>query len=475
MDDSPDRLIIVSSDSHATVPVERWPDYLEARFHEHLPRLREERDVYFESVWPLSSQVMMSAPDVLEDHSTGGVRGVHDVDVRLQQMDREGISAELVYMGDFRTTDLAHNVTNGVYPFEMWDAGARAFNRWISDAFGNAPDRLLLTGAIGSCTDMGAAVTELRWIADHGFLGTFAPGFMRHTNMPPLFDAYWEPFWAECESLGIALIVHAGYGGVQGATYGEMERIHREVTESGGTEMDMVVRLATELFTSNFFSDPTPRRPMWQLMLSGVFDRHPDLKLVMTEVRVDWLPSMLAHLDELFEEYGADLPAQRRPSEYWHDNCIAGASFIHKAEVEMRHEIGVASLLFGRDYPHPEGTWPNTSEWMRDAFAGVSEDELRLMLGGNAIRFFGLDNAALASVAERIGPPVTSITGGIPAASPDMINLFDMRGGYLKPAEGAERISELDAVIRHDLEGIGARSPAARGQADADRQHSSAP
>ncbi len=450
-----DKLIIVSADSHATVPVELWSDYLESSFHEYLPRLRRERDVYYESVWPLSNQVM--AGEILEDHSTGGVRGVHDLGVRLEQMDREGISAELVYLGDFRTTDLAHNVTNGVYPFEVWDAGARAFDRWIFDAFGKAPDRLLLTGAIGSCTNMDSAVAEVRWIADHGFVGTFTPGFMRHADMPPLFDDYWEPFWAECESRGIALVVHAGYGEEQGVTYEHMERIYREVKESGGSEMDMVMRLATELFTSSFFSDPKPRQPMWQLMLGGVFDRHPDLKLVMTEVRVDWLPATLSYLDGLFEEHRADLRAKRCPSEYWRDNCMAGASFIHKVEVEMRHQIGVESLMFGRDYPHPEGTWPNTPDWLRDAFAEVPEDELRLMLGENAIRFFGLDEGALAAVADRIGPTVESITGEGPAVNPEVINLFDVRGGYLKPAEGGEKIPEIDATVRRDLAGIGAR------------------
>ncbi len=455
MESSSERLIIVSADSHATVPVDLWPDYLEARYHEYLPRLREEREVYFESVWPLSSQVMTSVPEILEDHSTGGVRGVHDVDVRLQQMDREGITAELVYLGDFRTTDLAHNVTNGVYPLEVWDAGARAFDRWIFDAFGKAPDRLLLTGAIGSCADMDATLSELHWIAEHGFVGTFAPGFMHHAEMPPLYDEYWEPFWAACESTGIALVVHAGYGGEQGVTYEYMERIYRDVKGTGGSDMDLIMRLATELFTSSFFSDPKPRRPMWQLMFGGVFDRHPDLKLVMTEVRLDWIPATLAYLDGLFDEHGERFPATRRPSEYWRDNCIAGASFIHKAEVEMRHEIGVQTIMFGRDYPHPEGTWPNTPDWLRDAFAGVPEDELRLMLGENAIRYFALDRDALSAIAARVGPTIESISGLGPEVKPEVLNLFDMRGGYLKPAEGAERIPEIDSAVRQDLASIG--------------------
>jgi predicted TIM-barrel fold metal-dependent hydrolase len=398
----------------------------------------------------------MTRPEILEDHSTGGARGVNDVDVRLAQMDREGIAAELVYHGDLRANDLAHNISNGVWPFEVWDAGARGYNRWVHDAFGAEPERLLLTGAIGSCTDMDATLDELGWIAAKGFLGTFVPGFMRHPDMPPLFDPYWEPFFATCEAEGLALVVHAGFGFEQGVVYDGMARVDREVTENGGSDMDRIMLLARDVFTADFFSSVKGRRPMWQLMFGGVFDRHPDLKLVMSEVRADWLPAVLAHLDALYERSRDQLPARRRPSEYWHSNCLAGASFMHKAEVEMRHEIGVEQILFGRDYPHPEGTWPNTPDWLRDAFAGVPEHELRLMLGENAIRFFGLDRAPLEAIATRIGPTVTDVNGAA-TVDDELIAIFNGRGGYLGEAEGGARLGEIEPMITEDLASFGAR------------------
>jgi hypothetical protein len=199
---------------------------------------------------------------------------------------------------------------------------------------------------------------------------------------------------------------------------------------------------------------------MWQLMLGGVFDRHPNLKLVMSEVRADWLPAVLAHLDALYDRHRDQLPAQRRPSEYWRSNCLAGASFMHKAEVEMRHEIGVEQILFGRDYPHPEGTWPNTPDWLRDAFAGVAEDELRLMLGENAIRFFGLDRGPLEAIAERIGPRVVDVTGADATVDEELIAIFDGRGGYLGAAEGGTRLGEIEPMIAEDLASFGARANA---------------
>jgi hypothetical protein len=204
-------------------------------------------------------------------------------------------------------------------------------------------------------------------------------------------------------------------------------------------------------FFQNFLNNVAPRRPMWQLMLGGVFDRHPNLKLVLTEIRLDWIPATLQHLDAVYERHRADLPAKRKPSEYWQTNCLAGASFIHKAEVEMRHDIGVETILFGRDFPHPEGTWPNTKDWLRHAFAGVPEDEVRLMLGENAVRFLRLDRERLAEIARRIGPTIDDITGSGPEIRPELITNFDERGGYLKPAEGGERLSAVDELVREDL------------------------
>jgi predicted TIM-barrel fold metal-dependent hydrolase len=446
-----EKLLIVSSDSHAAMPSDLWTTYFEKRYHEHLPQIRYESDLYTGSVIPLS-KMAMSRADIAEEHfsASGGYRGVYDLDVRLQQMDREGIAAELVYHGDARVGDLAHNVTNSVWPFEIWDAGVRAYNRWVHDAFGAQPDRLLLVGAIGSCSDMDATIAELRWIAEQGFTATFAPGFLTHPNMPPLFDPYWEPLWAECAALRLPLVVHAGFGFEQGFLYDRLDRVNRAVKEANGGEMDLVMRLATEVFTSEFFSDIKARRPMWQMMYGGVFDRHPELKLVMTEVRLDWIPANLTHLDGLFDLHRDEVPAKRRPSDYWRTNCLAGASFVHKVEVEMRHQIGVGTILFGRDYPHPEGTWPNTPDWLRDAFAGVPEGELRAMLGGNALPFFGLDGERLAAIAQRIGPAISDILGDA-AVDPDLVAVFDGRGGYLRPAEGAARIPEIDPMLEDDL------------------------
>jgi predicted TIM-barrel fold metal-dependent hydrolase len=456
-----DNLIVVSSDSHAGVPKELWTEYVDPQFHELLPKLREDNEVYPTAIFLLGAKSGTTGlPETQEAHSSEW-HGLYDPVLRLADMDREGVAAEVIYHGDFRLGDMFHNATSSAYPLDAWDAGARGWNHWASDTFGFARDRFLPVAAAGPFNDMDRSLRDLTWLADHGFVGTYGPGFMTHSHTPAAFDPYWDPFWARCAEGNLAIVVHAGFGWEQGIAFEQLKKIFDDVAaEAGSTERDALFAHASAVqqdsieFFHEFSGSVRPRRPLWQMILGGVFDRHPDLKLMLTEIRLDWIPATLAHLDALYDEHRDELPAKRRPSEYWADNCLAGASFIHKAEVEMRHEIGVETISFGRDYPHPEGTWPQTREWLRDAFAGVPEDELRLMLGENAIRFLSLDRERLAAIAKRIGPTYDDVVGTGGELRPELLENFAQRGGYLKPAEGGARLDAMDELIQQDLAAI---------------------
>ena len=356
-----------------------------------------------------------------------------------------------------------HNVTGRDYGLDAWEAGAQGWNRYCVDAFGCAPERLLVTGAIGPCVDMDAQIAELDWMADHHFIGVYGPGYLKHPAMLPLSDAYWDPFWRKCAERNLTMVVHAGFGTMVGTAFPQVEKIYNDVVAAAGSkELDEMLRHADAVSDESvqFFHDflnknLDSRQPMWQMMLGGVFDRYPDLKLELTEIRVDWIPATLAHLDQIWERNRDVLPAKRPPSEYWATNCLAGASFIHKAEVERRHELGVETILFGRDFPHHESTWPQTKFFLADAFAGVPDDEARLMLGENGIRFFGLDRDRLAAIAKRIGPKIEDITGG-GRMPQELVDRFDASSGYLKPYEGDDKLADVDKMLTEDLAVFGA-------------------
>jgi predicted TIM-barrel fold metal-dependent hydrolase len=451
---SAEKLTIVSGDSHATLLPGDWEEYVEQEYHYLLPQFHADNEAYTQ----LMGMFNKFPPEVLEiidadgAFAAGGVGGAWDLDLRLAEMDRDGVAAEMVYPGDSRAIMPLTPIYRR-YPLDVVAAGNRAYHRWLADTMGKASDRLLLVGDPTQAVGMDGILAELKWMAEHDFVGTSLPNpFGR--EQPNLYHEYWDPYWAACAEYGLTVVVHAGYGGEQAEFMSKLNGIKERMLAAGETDLINAIINNAEGF---FSLDLRPRRAMWQLMLGGVFDRHPDFRLMLAEIRADWMPATLAHLDAAFDERRDELPAERRPSEYWRERCLTSLSFVHKAEVDMRHEIGVETVIFGRDYPHTEGTWPNTADWMSDAFAGVPEDELRMMLGENAIRFFGLDAAKLDAIAARIGPTVEEVTAGRPDLDERLVANWDTRGGYLKPAE-TPNPEAVDELLEVDLAALaGAR------------------
>jgi predicted TIM-barrel fold metal-dependent hydrolase len=154
---------------------------------------------------------------------------------------------------------------------------------------------------------------------------------------------------------------------------------------AGGGDYDLTDPCASLLFMieSHWFS----RRALPQLIFGGAFERFPELKIVFTESRVEWAPETIRHLDSAQQNpVKAHVSSRiaRKPSEYWSQSCFLSGSFLAPYEVALHGYIGLGNLLWGTDYPHFEGTWPNTRLALRNTFWNVPEDETRQILGGNA-------------------------------------------------------------------------------------------
>jgi predicted TIM-barrel fold metal-dependent hydrolase len=310
---------------------------------------------------------------------------------------------------------------------------------------------------------MKATLAELDWVAAHGFKVIEVPGTTFEPGLPPLHDAYFEPFWSKCVELGLVLDAHAGWGMKQG-TLAALVRRFFEQTQGAGEGMVegqahvdasmMDAQAASEALStapdSPFRLDVAPRRVLWQLMLGGVFDRHPELQLVITENRADWLPPTLRHLDARFEK--GDTPLRQRPSEYWDQHGWVTPSAVHTCEIEMRHEIGMHKMLFGTDYPHPEATWPNTQDWIRHNFTTVPEDEARQILGERAIKLFGFDRRVLTEIAERIGPTPQQILGHF-ELDPRLIDALHARAGMSRGPDPVDT-NLIDNLVDEDLSAL---------------------
>jgi predicted TIM-barrel fold metal-dependent hydrolase len=233
------------------------------------------------------------------------------------------------------------------------------------------------------------------------------PGAPPGSGLPPLFDpGYYEPLWAVCDELGMPLNHHSGSAA---PATGE------------GPEDHVILVLEVTWWAHRAFT---------HLLVSGAFERHPGLRLVLTEQGTAWIPDELMRLDYFFDRFrnakGSQeaewgLPVIERmsltPSEYFARQCSVGSSFIRPDEVKIRHTVGLDKIMWGSDYPHKEGTQPFTLEALRASFAGVDHDEVQAMVGDNAARTYGFDRDALRAVADEIGPAVADVDLPLPARS----------------------------------------------------------
>ena len=430
-------LIIVSSDGHVSGRIEQYAKYLPPEYRKTVFRLARENEEYLE----LFGEFGRPDPedwaifDTRDRLASGGDFGCWDVNRRLEELDSDGIAAELILYGTQFSTLPFFATVNRSEPVDLRWAGAKAYNRWVAEEMlAPADGRLLGCMEPGPCHNLDETITELAWAKDHGFVSVLVPGATGDPTLPPLTSRYWDPFWAACDDLGIVIAVHAGWGRPQGA-------MHKTIEDSRSSlrEMNLI-----ELQKQILALDLGPRSVFWKLVIGGAFDRHPGLKLALVELRSDWLPATLSHLDEQL-----DGVTPLEPSEYFNRNCFVVPSAIHRAEVAQRHQVGLHNLVFGVDYPHYEGTWPNTLDWIRDALGQLPEAEARAILGENAIEWFGLDRAGLAAVAERIGPRPSDVFG-VGAVAPELVGHFDKRAAYLRPAEEIDSAA-LTAAVAEDL------------------------
>jgi predicted TIM-barrel fold metal-dependent hydrolase len=263
----------------------------------------------------------------------------------------------------------------------MEAVGCRIYNRWLADFCSGSPERHVGLAHI-PVIDVDAAVREVEWAREAGLRGVNFPA-PRRTWANYTEDVY-EPLWAACAANGMSLNTHVGGG---------------ELWPPHQGPFSMSVHIMEAPFAA--------RRGIWFMIFSGVFERHPSLTMVISEVAGFWIPELLRDLDDV---YFASVNPQIReflpkpPSEYWLSNCYAAASCMSHAEAELFATPAGETLMWGSDYPHMEGTYPYTRLALRKTFAGIPEPHARALLGETAARVYDLDVAALRTVADRIGP-----------------------------------------------------------------------
>lgn len=412
-----DRLLVISSDGHVGPPVEAYRGYVDP---EHRGAFEDWLDAYV-PMWVATQTKESNLPETLSerykrewmanDKVAEGAAGTWMPAQRLASMDADGIAADVLFPDDQSANSPPFLWFAREYN-RPWDkeytpalklAGARAYNRWLAEFCSAAPERLLGLALIGSMADVAGAVAEIRRAHADGLIGVLLPLIYYNSAEEPFWnDRRYDPIWATCAELGMAIHTHTG----SGCPY-------------YGDQPDGPILYALECTM-------WPHRPLAFLVAGGVFERFPDLKLVMTEQGSGWVVESLMMMDHIVTDrmyaFGQQGHLSLKPSEYFRRQCWLGSSILSRPEVNMRHMIGVDKMMWGWDYPHIESPdWLSPRENLRALLAGLPLDEVRAIVGGNARHVYGLDATKLGAIADQIGPRVAEIVSAQVPAAPHVL------------------------------------------------------
>jgi predicted TIM-barrel fold metal-dependent hydrolase len=417
-------LVLISADGHAGPPIADYRPYVERELLDDFDAFVVAREEWRrarnrsmglnpdgELVDALFGEEMVAIYGKQPAVDSGGRSGVHDSDRRNAELEREGIVAEVLF-ADFQNSN--EPPWGAAFPFpdttpDLRLAGARIFNRWLADFCALLPGR---RGGVALVQphDIDVAVADVAWVKAAGLASVMLP--TGDLGLPSYHERRYDPLWAACVEHGLPVTFH-----------------------SGGTPWEGYGHYAMWVTKMEFMW--WARRPLWQLIFGGVFERFPDLRVVFTEQGADWIPALLDRMDEQYHspfERGIVDQLSKSPSQYWASNCYVGASFMSRGECAVRDRIGVDRILWGADYPHIEGTWPHTLAAMRDAFNGCSADEVRTMTSTTAAHVYGFDLERLRPVAERVSPRLDDIL----TASTEPVATYDPVDYALGKVSGME-------------------------------------
>ena len=383
---------LISADSHVNEPPEAWAR-VQKQYGEPAPRVVKDPPGVPKGTWLLIDGL---PPVGLSHYSKGLVvgknHGISEVEqekhfetirfnenfryedypggwepaARLRDQDTDGVAAEILFSSAVRQL---YSIADE--PFQR--AIFRSYNAWLQEFCSHNPERLIGL-AILSILDIEHAVADIGEYSKAGFRGVQIPTRIKDSGY---YEAKYEPIWAALEETGMIVNVHTS------ATQG-VARKHYE----GPRDVDpkkQSLGLANKQAPAQQF--------LGNLILSGVFDRHPRLKVVCAEFDVGWVANLVQQVDYWFgraSTYDAEKNINKQPpSAYFKSNAF----FTYqddRAGVLTTPVFGADNFLWASDYPHGVTTWPNSQATVERNCAGIDPAVKRKLNRDNVAKLYGL-------------------------------------------------------------------------------------
>lgn len=375
---------IMDSDLHVYEPANMYVQYLEPEFRHRAPTYTREYQTGA-NTWMVDGKAYppkagserskrryaglrakkSQSPEQLE----AAARGFDNI-ATLRAMDIEGIDIAMLY----RSGGGMLAVAVDEFEPEFAIALARAYNNWLAD-FCSVNRQRLKGVAMIPLHDIDAAVLETRRVVEElGFVGiTLHPEKVRGRL---LYDPEVEPLWAEAERLNIAVGIHG-----TSTALSQEDFTRKYFNHPAGGTLTHALSFQVQILTS-----------MGGMIFSGLFERHPHLRVAFLEANCSWLPWWLYRMDDQWEKYGpteeGDILSMP-PSDYFRRNCFVSVDPDEHVAWHVVEEIGNDNLVFSTDFPHGDSAFPEaTNEFL--ALKTLSDDTKRKVLWDNCARYYNL-------------------------------------------------------------------------------------
>ncbi|WP_433337492.1 amidohydrolase family protein [Spirillospora sp. CA-294931] len=367
-------LPVVSADSHVIEPPDLWTGELAQTYGDRVPRIfyDPDREGWYFACDGLQPALINSyyavdrTPEQFAGERHVGLEaarpGGNRPGPRLADMDRDGVSAEVLF------PSLAMSL------FWLKDAAFqrdcfRVYNDWLADFAGHAPDRLVGCALI-SLWDAREAAAELARCRDLGLRG--ATVWASAPEEAAFSGTSNDFFWAAAQEMGVPVAMHCLTG------YRDSPKVFEY-----DTPLERVQR--------NMCYPEELQHTLTDLIFSGVLERFPELRVVLAENDIGWIAYHLLHADRIHEKLGAVIPTPltMRPSEYFRRQVSATFSEDDVGVLTTRI-LGSANFMWGSDYPHYEGTWPHSREVIDTALADLPGEDRRRLVHDNCAALYGL-------------------------------------------------------------------------------------
>jgi len=314
----------------------------------------------------------------LYDDGKRGIRRLTEPALRVRDQDRDGVQAEVLY-GVLGATGRLNDPEAAIEVM-------RIYNEWLADFCSIHPERFAGLASIPN-NPIEAGVAEVKRVAKRGALRGI--DIANSPDLRPLWDPYWNPLWQAVSDTGLPLHFHT-IGSYVPDHIRKIQMIGSDPTRAslpGAPEVELpVARAAFAASITGFQINMA--NILTAMIFGGVLERFPKMRLVLGEAGIGWIPYVLWRMDAEWEDQFKDLSLTMAPSGYWKRQCWATYQ-TDPVGLKLIDELGADRVMWGSDFPHPDGVWPDSQEYIQRELGGLPAAVRRKIVCENAARLYG--------------------------------------------------------------------------------------